>query len=185
MSLRTLSADDELGLARGAVAVVIAWSSDELAPRTLQSVAAHTADDVPIIVLACGDDAEAVAATAEGREILLVAAAAQEAVARAAGVTGKADLLWLAAGVRVGSEYLARLQGAATSDSTVISASAMVGAEDTGATIDERARAVAAVASRAYPRVSQLDPRCVLIRRAGLDRAALGGRDPAGSLREL
>jgi glycosyltransferase involved in cell wall biosynthesis len=162
--------------------------------ETLSSVLAYTSPEVPIIVAGVGTarlgDVCADLAAGRALEVLAFDAGvgfAEIANAASAEVTG--DLTLVAAGVRVGPEWLERMRAAAHCDSIVVSATALGadagalsvlaahGLEGAELAQPDAALAVIARSRRSYPRISCAGHHCVYLRRALFDR--LSGFDPA------
>lgn len=205
MPIRPITAAGELGLERGSVAVCIplvgaggdgAEPAEAHALATLSSVIEHTAESTPVLVVGTAAQIESLAdglsSELGGRELLGLICDAGAGDARAinlvAGTCFPADLVVVAPGVRVVEHWLERLCRAATSDSTVASATPFsigagalrLSAEDQqyggGARyeprrIEQQARGVYARGMQLFPRISTVGPGCAYLRRPLLELA--------------
>lgn len=130
MTLRQITDQEQLELGRGSVVVCIpAVMADAQTTATICSVAAHT--DVSTLVIVAGTSAslERIAEElAPGTDtetmlgLVVESGTPAQAVNTVIRLTFPSDVVLVAAGIRVTSHWLKRLKAAATSDSTVASA---------------------------------------------------------------
>jgi glycosyltransferase involved in cell wall biosynthesis len=190
MSMRSITTDGSTEFQRGAVIVCIAASGESAEVlRTLRSVLGHSDRSIAILVAGAAAAVEWVAQQlpdeiADRTVLGLTTEAGNEVVTvnTAIRATAPGDLVLVGRGVRVAAGWLEGLRAAATSDSTVASATPLClgsggvdlfGEEGHHAseTLDQAADRVAARAMRLRPRIAVMGPGCTYIRRAALDLA--------------
>jgi glycosyltransferase involved in cell wall biosynthesis len=193
MPIRTITATGDLGLERGSAAVFIPLVGGngqvyaEMALATAESVIVHTAVSTPLLVGGSPEQIESVAdelrSKVAGRSVLSLscdpAAGETHAVNLAVRASFPADLVVVAPGVRVAANWLERLRRAATSDSTVASATPLslgagalgLDAEDPGTAgrLDTHAHDVHARGMQLFPRIAAIGPGCAYVRRTLLE----------------
>jgi len=221
MPIRPIAAAGELGLERGSAAVCIplhddddgAGGDDGRAPAeahvlaTVSSVIEHTAESTPVLVVGSAAQMESLADGLDsefGQRSLLGLLCDQgvgdaRAVNLAARACFPADLVVVAPGVRVVAQWLERLRRAATSDSTVASATPLsIGAgalqlfaedghygggdaaQHESRRIEQQAQRVYARGMQLFPRIATVGPGCAYLRRTLLELA--GPLDEEASL---
>lgn len=189
---------------RGSAAVFIpavvdteAGVTEERVLVSARSVLDHTAASTPLVIAGTSGVLEQISANlsqTRSREMVWLelggAATEVAAVNAAADASLAADLVLVTPGVRVAADWLERLRAAATSDSTIASATPMsrggggleltnrelsdrAGVPDAPKDIEEAGRAVAERGLRLRPRIATVGPGCCYLRRAGLDLAGL------------
>jgi glycosyltransferase involved in cell wall biosynthesis len=179
VTLRLITDTEQLGLMRGSAVVCIpVMAADAQTLATVRSVVEHSEASTPVIIAglpsAVQRIAEEPAVEAEGGTLLglIVDCDTDTAAFKIAVKTSfPGDVIIVAPGMRVTAGWLEGLRAAATSDSTVASATPLsLGA---GATedLDEAARRIRKRALRLYPRTATVGPGCAYIRRAALELA--------------
>ncbi len=179
MTLRPITDGEQLGLMRGSAVVCIpVIVADARALATIWSVVEHSSASTPVILAgppaAVQQIAEEPAVEAEGGMLLGLAVDCETDVAAlntAVKTSFPGDVVVVAPGMRVTAGWFEGLRAAATSDSTVASATPLsLGA---GATedLDEAACRVRERALRLYPRTATIGPGCAYIRRSALELA--------------
>lgn len=191
MTARWVSAGDGPSAPRGAHVVCLVCDGDDPA-GSLAQLLANTDEQVPIILAA--EEAQmldVLAARVRQRELWLLAAG-RAVLRQIVAASAPADVVLLSHGARVGPEWLERLQGAAHSDSTVVSATALAdhaGPLSLGIADPHAKRAVASGSLRAYPRIGRARSHCVYLRRRGVElldgRWSTPGADLVHELSEL
>ena len=163
--------------------VVAALGSPEALAATLRQIAAHTAGHVPLLV-ACADEriGELARLAVEGDVTLLGTGeesgpglALQVVHARAP----NADVVLVREGVLVGPGWLDGLRDAATSDSIVMTASALSLPPLTVGEVDAQAAAVRAASAGLYPAIASPSDDCCYIRASALQLAGVAGHGQA------
>jgi glycosyltransferase involved in cell wall biosynthesis len=212
MPIRPITAAGELGLERDSVAVCVPLLDGDgpaavEALATVSSVIEHTAESTPVLVVGDAAQIESLAhglgSTLGERSLLGLLcdrdAGDARAVNLAAGACFPADLVVVAPGVRVVAHWLERLRRAATSDSTVASATPFAigagalplfageaqyddGAPGARRRIEQQAQEVHARGMQLFPRIATVGPGCAYLRRTLLELA--GPLDEGASLRD-
>ncbi|MGD0455881.1 MAG: glycosyltransferase, partial [Solirubrobacteraceae bacterium] len=194
MPIRPITATGDLGLERGSAVVCIPViggdgraPAEEQALATVSSVIEHTAASAPVLIVGSAAQIESIAdelpTGAVERSVLGLACdpdrGESHAVNLAAHASFPGDLVVVTPGMRVAASWLERLRRAATSDSTVASATPLsIGAgalellaEDPEGRIEEQAQDVYARAMQLFPRISTIGPGCAYVRRTLLELA--------------
>ncbi len=179
MTLRPITDGEQLGLTRGSAVVCIpVIAADAQALATVRSVVEHSEASTPVIVAgpsaAMGRIAEEPTVATEGGVLLGLAVDCDTdtaALNTAVKTSFPGDAIIVAPGMRVTAGWFEGLRAAATSDSTVASATPLsLGA---GATedLDKVAHRVRERALRLYPRTATIGPGCAYLRRSALELA--------------
>jgi glycosyltransferase involved in cell wall biosynthesis len=196
MPMRPIEADDAALFERGSPAVCIqaigAADQESVAEQLLATVLAlieHTDPSTPVLIAAAAALADqlagGLAARPAARTLLCLTldprATRTEAVNAAARAIFPSDLILLAAGTQVTPRWAEGLAGAATSDTTVASATPLslvngaLGLFDSGAAegvageTDELARRISERGLKLRPRIATVGEGCAYVRRSALE----------------
>lgn len=184
--IQPASTIETLDLARGSVVVCVPLlAADPPALTCLRSVLEHSDARIPIILAGSPTTLEGLAQAldVEIRDRTIVGLAPQRDTAVCAlnatiAASFPSDVAFVRAGVQVSPGWLRGLQGAATSDSIVASATPLslgagavmlAGADPSDA--GEAAIAIRQSALDLHPRIATIGPGCAYIRRAALELA--------------
>ena len=179
MSVRALGSSDPIDAGSGTPLVVVPeLGSPEALAATLRQIAAHTAGQV---LVGCADARIGeLASLALAGEVALLGtgeASGPEAALRVVHARApNADVVLVREGVLVGPGWLDGLKDAASSDSIVMTASALSLPPLDAAEVDAQATAVRAASARLRPAIASANDDCCYIRAAALQLAGVAGR---------
>jgi len=185
VSLRALGSSDPIDAGSGTPLVVVPeLGSPEALTATLRQIAAHTAGPHSLLVT-CADAriGELASLALEGEGALLgtgEAGGPQAALRVVHAGAPNADVVLVREGVLVGPGWLDGLQAAASSDSIVMTASALSLAPIEAGAVDVQAAAVRAASARLRPAIAGPSDDCCYIRAAALQLAGVAGRGQSG-----
>jgi glycosyltransferase involved in cell wall biosynthesis len=195
--MRLIDPGKTLGLPRGAAVICMpVAAADERTLAGVRNVVEHSDSGVPTVLVGQAAPLEAVASRITGGPtwgLVAQGVGATAAVNEAVQASRPADVVLLAPGVIVAPGWFQRLRSAATSDSTVASATPLsIGAgavellaggpsglaghavaeqEQWRRNPEDAARAVGDRSLRLYPRIAIMGPGCVYVRRAAWELA--------------
>jgi len=183
VSIRALRSSDPIDGGSGAPLVVVPeLGSPEVLAATLRQIVAHTAGQVAMLV-ACADArvGELASLAVEGDLALLGTGEAiglEAALRTVHDRAPNADVVLVREGVLVGPGWLDGLRDAATSDSIVMTASALSLPPMAAGELDAEATAVRAASARLRPAIAGANEDCCYIRAAALQLVGVTGSEP-------